>query len=260
MAITLKDILGAVLSDTIRAQHDTNSFLSVLQEQYAQGGRLAGLKVPQASVGELTMTFNYAVTGGIEEKEEEGVNDRSVEKSLRYICNEASTLLIKTLVHNIQNSKADYKGQYAFIDNLPANKEFIRHLRRRFLALLTENMEMILTPKAKLKEDAIRRLLLVTAEEQLLDHEDLRGLFIRQDATGLRESISNEFTRVLEKELDDIMRESSMQSFRRIQRYGSLNVEIDDTKLAQLPPSSVKTMTITVRPATQDIDIKNNPQ
>lgn len=247
MATTLKDILGAMLSDAIRAQHDANAHLQMLSEQYAANGRLAGMKLPSAAIGELTLSLNYAITQGIEEREEEGINNQSIDKALKYICNEVSELLIKTMVQSIQTSGADYKTNYAFIDTLTANKEFLRHLRRRFYALLNDNKEGIMNGD-KLDEDTVRGILYESAKEQLLDHEDIRNLFAQADAAELREHIYAEFDRVLRKELDDIMRESSMQSFRRIQRYGSLNVEIDNEALAQLPPSAVQTMTITIIP------------
>lgn len=249
MATTLKDILGALLSDAIRAQHETNSYLSLISEQYAANGRLAGMKLPSASIGELTLSLNFAITHGIEEKEVEGVNSQGIDKALRYICNEVSELLIKTMVQNIQDSKADYKTHYAFVDTLPDNKDFLRHLRRRFYALLSEDKDRLVDKStAKLDETALRAIIFDAAKEQLLDHEDIHHFFNQADAEGLREQIIEEFDRVLKKELDDIMRESSMQSFRRIQRYGSLNVEIDNEALAQLPPSAVQTMTITITP------------
>lgn len=247
MATTLKDILGAMLSDAIRAQHDANAHLQMLSEQYAANGRLAGMKLPSASIGELTLSLNFAITQGIEEKEEEGINSQSIDKAVKYICNEVSELLIKTMVQSIQNSGADYRTNYAFIDTLTENKDFLRHLRRRFYALLNDNKENILNGD-KLDELAVRGILYEAAKEQLLDHEDIRKFFLQGDAGGLREFIYTEFDRVLKKELDDIMRESSMQSFRRIQRYSSLNVEIDNEALAQLPPSAVQTMTITITP------------
>jgi len=257
MATTLKDLLGAMLSDAIRAQHESNSYLQMISDQYAANGRLAGMKLPSASLGELTLTLNYAITKGIEEKEEKGVNSQGIDRALRYICNEVSELLIKTMVTCIQESGADYKTHYAFVDTLTDNKDFLRHLRRRFFSLLNEDKDRLVDEKAKLDEPAVRSILYSAAEEQLLDHEDIHGFFLQNDAEGLREHIYSEFDRVLRKELDDIMRESSMQSFRRIQRFGSLNVEIDNEVLAQLPPSQVQTMTITITPP-DNIKVENS--
>jgi hypothetical protein len=144
------------------------------------------------------------------------------------------------------------------VDTLPSNTEFLKHVRRRFYALLSEDSESLLDKQGKMKEDNIRRILLPAAVEYLLDHEDIRGLFLQQDAGGLKDFIYQDFERVMVKELDDVLRESSVKSFHRIQRYGSLRVEIGDEQLAQLPPESVHTMTITINPATQEIDLKDN--
>lgn len=246
---TLKDILGAMLSDAIRAQHETNAYLNMISDQYAKDGRLAGLKLPSATIGELRLSLKYAIVhDGIEQMEESSVNNSSVDKALRYICDEVSTLLIKTLVTSIHRSKVNYQSEYGFIDTLPSNKEFQRHLRRRFYTLLNENKGRLLDRGDQLNEDAVRHILIDVAQEQLLDHEDIRGLFMQDDAKGLHDKINKEFERVLVKELDDIMRESTMESFRRIQRFGSLQVEIDEDRLAQMPPEFVHQMTITIVP------------
>ena len=245
---TLKDILGAMLSDAIRAQHETNSYLSMISEQYAQDGRLAGMKLPSATIGELKLSFKYAIVGGIEKKEESSVSRSTVDKALGYICSEVSTLLIKTLVGTIQKSKVDYKSEYGFIDTLTNNKEFQRHLQRRLYTQLSGDKDRLVLGSDQLDIKRVSSRLLDSAEEQLLDHEDLRGLFMQEDAKNLREKIQKEFERVLDKELDDIARESTMESFRRIQRFGSLQIEIDEERLAQMPPEHVQEMTITIVP------------
>ena len=256
MATTLKEILGAILSDTLRAQHDANSFLQMMSEQYATGGRLAGFKLPTAGIGELEFKLNYAVTDGVEQREEEGVNNREIDKTLRYVSREVSTLLIKTMVHTIQTSGVNYKPQFEFVDSLTENREFQRHLSRRFSSLLSADKDGLLDREATLKEEAVRSLLLNAAEEHLVDHEDIRMLFKQDDAKGLREGIMKEFDRVLQKELDDILRESTMPTFRRIQRYGSLNVEIANDALAKLPPEAIQTMTIKITPSKEEINLQ----
>lgn len=257
MATTLKELLGAILSDVVRAQHDSNMRLKALSEQYAADGRLAGLKMPTASIGNLTLSLNYAVADGITQQEERGVNDRGIDKTLRYVSNEVAGLLVKTLVHCIQDSGVDY-SRYAFVDTLVDNKEFLRHLRRRFYALLGEEGEALLDADAKLREEPIGRILHTAAEENLLDHEDIRGLFMQPDAEGLRDHIFSEFGRVLHKELDDVLRESTMQSFRRIQRYGSLNIELGDERLAQLPPERIHTLTLTIGSAGEELKVESS--
>jgi len=258
MAITLKDLLGTVLSDVVRAQHESNMRIQRLSDQYAQGGKLSGIPLPSATIGDLTLSLEYAVAGGVVKEEEKGVNEKGVDKVLRYVCNEVSELLIKTMVSCIQDSHADYSVRYAFVDTLPNNNDFLRHIRRRFYALVSEDTGAVLDHEGTLQEEKLSAILLPAAIEYLIDHEDIRGLFRQEDAEGLRDTIIQEFDRVLQKELDDILRESKMKSFHHIQRYGSLNIEIGDEMLSQLPPERVHTLSITINPATNDIHIKDN--
>lgn len=258
MSTTLKDILGAILSDSLRAQHDANVFLQSLSEQYATGGRLSGMHLPAASLGELEFKLNYAVTEGVEEKEEEGVNGKEIDRTLRYVARETAELLIKTMVHTIQCSPADYKAQYGFVDTLQDNRDFRRHLAKRFAAILTSDRDRLMGPDASLSLKAVYNLLYPAAVEHLIDHEDIRGLFLQDPTLDLRSAVAAEFQRVLTKELDDILRESTMPSFRRIQRYGSLQVEVANQALANLPPEAIQTMTIRIVPSQQELKIQNS--
>lgn len=253
MATTLKDLLCTVLTDVMRAQHESNMRVRRLYDQYGNDGRLAGIKPPSAAIGNLTLTLNYAVTDGIVEEEEKGVNEKGVDRTLRYVCNEVSELLIKTMVHAIKNSHANYTTKFAFVDMLPENRDFLRQIRRRFFALLSADTESLIDAYGNMKEDLLIGILMPAAVEYLIDHEDIRDLFRQDDAVGLREYICDEFERVLKKELDDIIRESAVSSFRRIQKYGSLNIVVGDNQLSQLPSESIHPLTITVNPATQDI-------
>ncbi len=248
MATTLKEILGAILSDTIRAQHEVNVMLKNISEQYEKNGRLSGIKMPSASVGQLQLTMKYAVTGGVEQHEEEDTNKKEVLKVLRYIASESSELLIKTLVNSIQNSQIEYHERFGFVDKLPQNKEFVMHFAKRLFGLLLNAQSRLLDEKYSLIESEIHKIIYDSAIEHVLDHEDIRSLFYLDTTEQLHGFIASEFNRVLNKELDDILRESRIPAFRRIQRYGSMSVEIDEKVLSQLPESAIQTMTITITP------------
>lgn len=257
MSTTLKEILGAILSDTIRAQHEVNFMLKNVSEQYEKDGRLSGLKMPTASVGQLQLTLKYAVVGGVEQFQEEDSDQKEVYKVLRYIAFESSVLLVKTLVSSIQNSSIDYKDRFGFVDNLTNNKDFILHFSKRLFGLFSNAQSRLLDAEFNLVENEIYKIIYDAAIENILDHEDIRSLFYLDSSNSLYEFIRTEFERVLHKELDDILRESKLPSFRRIQRYGSLNVEITEQALSQLPDSCIQTMTITIA-SPNEVSVQTN--
>ena len=193
--LTLKELLGTILSDVVRAQHESNMRTLRHSERYAADGSIKKKKMPSAMIGNLSLSLNYAIVDGIVSEEEKVVNEKGVDKILRYVCNEMGELLIKTMVNGIQHSPVDYRTNYSFVDTLPSNTEFLKHVRRRFYALLSEDSESLLDKQGKMKEDNIRRILLPAAVEYLLDHEDIRGLFLQQDAGGLKDFIYQDFER-----------------------------------------------------------------
>ena len=48
--LTLKDLLGTILSDVVRAQHESNMRTSRLSERYAADGSMAGMQMPSAMI------------------------------------------------------------------------------------------------------------------------------------------------------------------------------------------------------------------
>lgn len=254
MPTSLKDIIGAILTDTIRAQHDTNNYLSLLSDQYSKNGKLEGFAMPSAKMSEIELTMKYAVTGGIVENEEEGVNSKEVSKTLRYIARESAELLIKTLVHCIQESSVAYQQRFAFIDTLPDNRDFRTHFQRRLLALLVEENDVQVGDEL-MSQERMSVTILPCAQEQLVNHVDLQGLYQLPGAENLPQMISEHFASALDKDLDDIMRESKLPAFRTIQRYGSLMVEVDSDAVSKMDPSQVQQLRIKVGPGAADVKV-----
>ena len=76
--LTLKDLLGTILSDVVRAQHESNMRTSRLSERYAADGSMAGMQMPSAMIGNLSLSLNYAIVDGIVSEEEKDVNEKGV--------------------------------------------------------------------------------------------------------------------------------------------------------------------------------------
>ncbi len=245
---TLKDILGAVLCDVIRAQHQTNEYSKMLSEQYQQGGKMQGMKLPSAQIGQLELSFKYAVIDGVEEQEVESVNNSGVRRALVYVVKESVPLLLKTFIREVHDSGIAYQEKYAFIDTLMENKEFIKHLNKRFITLLMEQLDELLDNEQKLDFDKVYKAIIDAADDQILEHDDIVPVMRLGGEVTMNQRMNNAFEASLRKELDDILRESTMASFRRIQRFGSMNVELNSEKLGMMDGSLVNTMVVKIGP------------
>ena len=245
----LKDIIDAVLRDTVRAQHQTNMYTQMLAESYQQGGKFFGLNLPGAAIGELSLDFRFAVKGDLTYKEEENVNYKNINFLLRKVASECTTLLLKTFVRTVRGKMADYKEEFGFIDTLEQNRPFTERLTKRFSSILIERSANLTDEKSgQPSPDAITSVVLSVADEQILDHEDLIDLFAKPGNEKLRHTIHSEFERVLKKDMDDLIRENTVGNMKNRHRLGSLNVEMDAAELSQLPESAIQQFHIKVYP------------
>jgi DNA-directed RNA polymerase subunit F len=255
----LKDIMDAVLRDTVRAQHQTNMYAQSLSDSYQQGGRIYGFNVPAVSIGEIALDFCFAVKGELTYREEENVNYREVNRMLRNVASECVKLLLKTLVKTIQDKAVNYKEKFGFVDSLEQNKPFVDRLTKRFSSVLIEHSANLTDETTmQLIPDAVTSLVLEVAIDQILDHEDLKGLFAMPENKKLYALVKAEFKRVLEKETDDFIRESSFGNFRHRHQIGSLNVEMDAEALSQLPENAIQKFHIKVYPQLLQNQDKNS--
>ena len=245
----LKDIIDAVLRDTVRAQHQTNMYAQALAESYQQGGKYFGFNVPAAAIGELSLDFRFAVKGDLTYKEEENVNYKNINFLLRKVASECTALLLKTFVKTVKAKAADYKEEFGFIDTLEQNRPFSERLTKRFSSLLIERSATLTDEQSgKPSPDAVTSVVLAVADEQILDHEDLTDLFAKPGNEKLRQAIYSEFERVLKKEMDDLIRENSFGDMKNRHRLGSLDVEMDAEELSKLPESAIQHFHIKVYP------------
>jgi len=256
----LKDIFGSILRDMVMAQHQTNLFSQSLSESYSKSGRTSRFTLPSVSLGEVEFNLRYAINGGLQEIKEEDINYSETNKKLLYVTRESIDMLIKVLVKYVKASKIEYRENgYDFIDSLQDNFKFKHTLSTRFFNILTEDVGKIMADDGKSFDvDKLGDMILSAAEENIIMNNDIKEIFDLPGGSQLRDTVKSNFESVIKTDMDDILRESKDGNFRKIQRFGSLNVELDSNVLAQLPESAIHTFTIKVTPQTlKDVDINN---
>lgn len=242
----LKDILSAVLRDVVLAQHQANLFARSLAPAYEAGGDAEGLALPGVALGELELNLRYAVKGGLEVIEEEESADREQHRVLRYVARESAALLVNVLARTIQDSGMDYHPEFDFIDALPQNKAFINHFYKRIYVRLAECPHALMADSKRFDEKKLGTAVMQVAADQLLLNDDLKPLFAQPGGKQLSGLLSKKLALAVSAEMDDFLRESTLTLFRRLQRFGSLPVEIDADALAQYPDTAVQTLRIKV--------------
>ena len=239
------------MRDMILAQHQANLFSQSLNESYKQSGRTSGFRIPAVALGEFEMDIRYSIKEGVEETEEEDVNYQEANRYIRYIARESAELLVKTLIQCVQKSGVNYQDAgYAFIDQLNTNRKYIRQLAKRLFALLTVDVDNLMSDDKKLDASKIVTILMNAAEKELLLDEELKDLFAINQKIDLQADIRKSFQSAISNEMKSIIQESRQVNFRKIQRFGSMQVVIDSEELSKLPESAIQHFKMKVIPQT----------
>ena len=243
-----KEILNSILRDMIQAQHEANLYAMSLQDTYNQSGKAGGLMPPAVTLGEIELDLRYAVSGDLVQREVSEVDYAETNRILQHIAQESAPLSVRTIVKGIQESTLPYRDEYAFIDNLSNNVNFIQMLQKRYLAFLIENEKTLLTADNRLDISKVVSVLEYAVDDQILQNSELIDLFQSDEGKATLETIRQMISEAMNKEVDDFIRECNIDDFTKIEQMGSLNVEIDAHELAKLPAEAIQTCHIKVTP------------
>ena len=247
----LKEVIGSILRDTILAQHQANQFSQSLSESYKKSGRTSGFRLPAVALGEFEIDLRYSIKEGIEEVEEEDVDYQETNRYVRYIARESAELMVKTLMQCVQKTGLDYQKEgYAFIDQLTSNRKYIRQLAKRLFAILTTDVTNLMSEAKTLDAAKIITILMAAVEKEVLTEDSLKDLFALSKKVDLPTDIKKAFQSAVSKEIKNIIAESQQVSFRKIQRFGSMQVIIDSEELGKLPESAIQHFKMRVTPQT----------
>lgn len=244
----LKEILNSILRDMIQAQHEANMYAMSLQDAYNQSGKAGGLMPPAVALGEIELDLRYAVSGDLVQREISDIDYAETNRILHHIAQEAAPLSVRTVVKAIQESTLPYQEEFAFVDKLNSNLNFIQMLQKRYLAFLIENEKALLTAENRLDISKVVNVLEYAVDDQILQNSELVDLFQSDEGKSALAIIRQKIGEAMNKEVDDFIRECNIDNFTKIQQMGSLNVEIDAHELAKLPAEAIQRCHIKVSP------------
>lgn len=95
----LQDVIASVLRDVLSAQHQANLLTESLADQYREAGVMHQLNLPAVTIGDLELSFRFAIEDTCELFEEKSEDEI---KALDVIVNaEQLAELPESAIHNI---------------------------------------------------------------------------------------------------------------------------------------------------------------
>lgn len=244
----LNSLIGSVLRDIIRAQHEANLYSLSLRETYGTQAETRDFRVPGALLGELELSLQYAVRS-TDVPHEEAATDYP---ALRRFFGELAQQLARTALTSVATatSSADTEDPEGLSLLLSQEQDlergFGRFLSRKIGERLNGQAAALVKEDGNLDVDLLIRNVMKTVDTHLLENPDLDGLFgwenggreLRQKA---RSTLVTMMTVLTAKRVKDY-------NFIRRKVFSTQEIIITADELKKVPAGAIQTLRIRVSP------------
>lgn len=242
----LNSLIGSILRDVIRAQHEANLYSLSLKEAYGKNSEARDFRIPGALLGELELNLQYAVRK-TDVQHEEAETDYS---ALRRFFGELSKQLAHTALTSVAatTSSADTEDPEGL--NLLLSQEqdlekgFGLFLSRKIEERLNEQAAALVKPDGSLDTDLLIRNVMKTVDLHLLQNPDLEQLFEGQDG-GLRQKARSNLSTMM-----TVLTAKRVRDYNFIRRkvFSTQEIIITADELKKVTAGAIQTLRIRVSP------------
>lgn len=244
----LNSLIGSVLRDIIRAQHEANLYSLSLREAYGAQGEARDFRVPGALLGELELSLQYAVRS-TDVRHEEAETDYP---ALRRFFGELAQQLARTALTGVATTASSADAEDPEGLNLLLGQE--RDLERGFGPFLGRKIGEGLNARAaellradgSLDTDLLVENVMKTVDTHLLRNPDLERLFAQEDGNGelrqkARTNLVTIMTVLVAKRVKDY-------NFVRRKVFSTQEIIVTADELKKVPAAAIQTLRIRVSP------------
>lgn len=244
----LNSLIGSILRDVIRAQHEANLYSLSLKEAYGKNSEARDFRIPGALLGELELSLQYAVRK-TDVQHEEAETDYP---ALRRFFGELSQQLAHTALTSVTTttSAADVEDPEGL--NLLLSQEqdlergFKRFLGRKIGEGLNGQAAALVKPDGSLDTDLLIRNVMKTVDAHLLQNPDLERLFDgREGDSQLRRKARSNLVTMM-----TVLTAKRVKDYNFIRRkvFSTQEIIITADELKKVPAGAIQTLRVRVSP------------
>lgn len=259
----LNSIIGSILRDMVLAQHQANLYTASLSEIYSKGGNLELFPIPGIAIGELELDLQFAVVENQTNEESNGetqyeINYPALSKKLKLISESYATILLSAAsgtlkkIFPVESTTGD-NPLAKFENSISLKNQFESFLGRRIIDGLRSKFTLLIDEKGNLNKPIIKDAIIRIAENELIQHPDLKELLEKQSES--KEKLSQALSSAVENSMDTILQDANIM---RKRFMPSAEVIIGGEALAKLPADSIHRIHMKLSP--RDIQLYDEPK
>lgn len=241
-------LVGSILQDMIRAQHEANLYSLGLKNQYGQD---AQLRVPGAVLTQMEIELKYAFHKTDVKRTERQTDLKALKKYLGELAEQLAKIAITNVTSTASNAEDQEPEPEAlnllFEQEAELNRGFGAFLARKIGETLAKNAAQMTGDNGTIDKEAIMQSVMGVVENHLLDNHDLATLFAGDLRQRAQTNLAQTLRILIEKRTKDY-------NFMRTETFNSAEIIVTADELKKLPAGAIHTMRVSLAPQSLQAD------
>lgn len=244
----LNSLIGSVLRDVIRAQHEANLYSLALKEAYGENSEARGFQIPGALLGELELDLQYAVRKADVQHEESETDYPALRRFFGQLAEQLARTALTSVTTTTSSADAgDPEGLTLLLSQeQDLERGFGQFLGRKIGEGLNGQAAELVKADGNLDTDLLIQNVMKTIDAHLLQNPDLEQLFGARDGDGrlrekTRSSLVTMMTVLTAKRVKDY-------NFVRRKVFSTQEIIITADELKKVSPEAIQSLRIRISP------------
>ena len=244
----LSTIVSSILRDMVYAQHQANMYAVSLEDIYRKGGRLEDFAMPAIALGEMELSLRYGIADSSAQVEQYEINYPVLREMAKTFSRAGAVLLIDSVLPALRQSMPqNISAEDNYLDLIDRDaalkQDLSAYLSRKILKRLQAGATAVAKEDGSVNHDVMKKILMASAEEDILYHEELSGMIARYGSKGVRANVLASVSPVIDQALPAMIKDANLM---RKRLMPSVDVIVNTEELSKLPVEAIHTLTFKI--------------
>ena len=234
----------------VYAQHQANMYAVSLEDIYRKNGRLEDFAMPAIALGEMEISLRYGIADSSAQVEQYEINYPVLREMAKTFSRAGATLLMDTVLPALRQAlPMNMPAEDNYLDVIERNSavkhDLCAYLGHKILKRIQSNVTSIAKEDGSVNQDVMRRVLMATAQEDVLFHDDIADMISRYGSQGVLANVLSAVEPLVIQALPAIVKDANLM---RKRLMPSVDVIVNTADLSQLPEEAIHTLTFKISP------------
>ena len=234
----------------VYAQHQANMYAVSLEDIYRKNGRLEDFAMPAIALGEMEISLRYGIADSSAQVEQYEINYPVLREMAKTFSRAGATLLMDTVLPVLRQAlPMNMPAEDNYLDVIERNSavkhDLCAYLGHKILKRIQSNVTSIAKEDGSVNQDVMRRVLMATAQEDVLFHDDIADMISRYGSQGVLANVLSAVEPLVIQALPAIVKDANLM---RKRLMPSVDVIVNTADLSQLPEEAIHTLTFKISP------------